>query len=56
MEAYLHLAQIVTEDEKFDEALGHLRMAQELAEDEFSLNSILALKDDIRKIQVSVGQ
>jgi tetratricopeptide (TPR) repeat protein len=49
MGAYLHLAQIVTEDEKFDEALGHLRMAQELAEDEFSLNSILALKDDIRK-------
>ncbi|MBC8309463.1 MAG: tetratricopeptide repeat protein [Planctomycetes bacterium] len=49
MEAYLHLSQIVTEDEKYDEALGHLRMAQELAEDEFSLNSILALKDDIRK-------
>jgi tetratricopeptide (TPR) repeat protein len=49
MEAYLHLAQIVTDDLKFDEALGHLRMAQELAEDEYSLNSILALKDDIRK-------
>ena len=49
MEAYLHLAQIVTEDAKFDEALGHLRMAQELAEDEYSLNSIQVLKDDIRK-------
>ncbi len=49
MKAYLHLAQIVTDDNKFEEALGHLRMAEELAEDEFSLNSILALKDDIRK-------
>ena len=39
----------VTEDAKFDEALGHLRMAQELAEDEYSLNSIQVLKDDIRK-------
>ena len=49
MEAYLHLAQIVTEDEEFDSALGHLRMAQELAEDEFSMNRIQVLKDDIRK-------
>ena len=49
MEAYLHLAQIVTEDEEFDEALGHLRMAQELAEDAFSMKRIQALKDDIRK-------
>jgi tetratricopeptide (TPR) repeat protein len=49
MEAYLHLAQIVTEDEEFNEALGHLRMAQELAEDAFSMNRIQALKDDIRK-------
>ena len=49
MLAYLHLAQIVTEESKFDEALGHIRMAQELAEDAFSLRSVEALKDDIRK-------
>lgn len=49
MEAYLHLAQIVTEDDEFDEALGHIRMAQELAEDAFSMKRIQALKDDIRK-------
>ena len=49
MLAYLHLAQIVTEESKFDEALGHIRMAQELAEDEFSLRSVETLKDDIRK-------
>jgi tetratricopeptide (TPR) repeat protein len=49
MEAYLHLAQIVTDDEEFDEALGHIRMAQELAQDTFSMKRIQALKDDIRK-------
>jgi tetratricopeptide (TPR) repeat protein len=49
MEAYLHLAQIVTENQEFTEALGHLRMAEELAEDAFSMNRINALKDDIHK-------
>lgn len=49
MEAYLHLAQIVTENMEFDEALGHLRMAQELAEDPYSLKRIQTHKDDIRK-------
>ncbi len=49
MEAYLHLAQIVTENMEFDEALGHIRMAQELAEDPYSLKRIQAHKDDIRK-------
>ena len=49
MEAYLHLAQIVTDDQEFDEALGHIRMAQELAQDTFSMKRIQALKDDIRK-------
>jgi hypothetical protein len=49
MEAYLHLAQIVTENLEFDEALGHLRMAQELAEDPYSLKRIQVHKDDIRK-------
>ena len=48
MDAYLHLAQIVTDNMEFDKALGHLRMAQELAEDPYSLNSIQVLKDDIR--------
>jgi hypothetical protein len=32
-----------------DEALGHLRMAQELAQDDYSLNRIKVLQDDIRK-------
>jgi tetratricopeptide (TPR) repeat protein len=49
MEAYLHLAQIVTKNQEFTEALGHLRMAEELSEDAFSMNRINALKDDIRK-------
>ena len=49
MEAYLHLAQIVTKKQEFTEALGHLRMAEELSEDAFSMNRINALKDDIRK-------
>ena len=49
MEAYLHLAQIVTDDEKYEEALGHLRMAEELAEDTYSMERIQSLKDDIRK-------
>jgi len=49
MEAYLHLAQIVTENHEFEEALGHIRMAQELAEDTYSMNRIQGLKDDIRK-------
>lgn len=49
MLAYLHLAQIVTDELKFEEALGHVRMAQELAEDAHSIRRTKALKDDIRK-------
>ncbi len=49
MSAYLHLAQIVTDKQDFETALGHIRMAQELAEDTYSMNSVTALKDDIRK-------
>ncbi len=55
MDAYIHLAQIVMNKDKFDEALGHLRMAQELAKDPYSRNRISALQDDIRKIQASVS-
>jgi tetratricopeptide (TPR) repeat protein len=49
MSTYLHLAQVVMARSEFDEALGHLRMAQELAQDDYSLNRISALQDDIRK-------
>ena len=49
MDAYLHLAQIVTENYEFEEALGHIRMAEELAEDDYSKRRIQVLKDDIRK-------
>ena len=48
-EAYLHMAQIVMDDLKFEEALGHIRMAEELAQDEHSRKRNQVLKDDIRK-------
>ena len=49
MDAYIHLAQVVMTRSEYDEALGHLRMAQELAQDDYSLNRIKVLQDDIRK-------
>jgi tetratricopeptide (TPR) repeat protein len=51
LNAYLHLAQIVTEDLEFEKALGHIRMAEELTEDAYSMRRIQTLKDDIRKKQ-----
>ena len=56
MDAYIHLAQIVMNKDKYDAALGHLRMAQELAKDPYSKNRISSLQDDIRKIQASVSE
>ena len=38
-----------SKNQEFTEALGYLRMAEELSEDAFSMNRINALKDDIRK-------
>ena len=49
MDAYIHLAQVVMSRSEHDKALGHLRMAQELAQDDYSLNRIKVLQDDIRK-------
>ena len=49
MEAYIHLAQVVMSRSEHDKALGHLRMAQELAQDDYSLNRIKVLQDDIRR-------
>jgi len=49
--AYVHLAQILMANEKYDDALDNLRLAEELAQDDYSKNSISALKDDIRSIQ-----
>jgi len=56
MNAYVHLAQVVTQRKEYDKALDYLRMAQELAEDSYSKDSITALKDDIRSIQVVVPE
>jgi tetratricopeptide (TPR) repeat protein len=56
MNAYIHLAQIVMDAHKYDEALGHLRMAQELAKDPHSRKRISALQDDIRNIQAAVSE
>ncbi len=56
MNAYVHLAQVVTERKEYDKALDYLRMAQELAEDSYSKDSITALKDDIRSIQVAIPE
>jgi tetratricopeptide (TPR) repeat protein len=49
MDAYIHLSQVVMSRSEHDKALGYLRMAQELAKDEYSLNRIKVLQDDIRK-------
>lgn len=49
--AYVHLAQVLMADEKYDDALDKLRLAEELAQDAYSKNSISVLKDDIRSIQ-----
>lgn len=53
--AYLHMAQLVTKRGEYEEALGHLRVAQELASDQRTLDRILDLKDDIQKMQATVG-
>jgi tetratricopeptide (TPR) repeat protein len=52
MSAYVHLAQVVMKHKEYDKALDYLRMAQELAEDSYSKDSITTLNDDIRSIQV----
>lgn len=54
--AHLHLAQLVMMQKDYEKALGHLRIAEELSKDQNTLDRINTLKDDIRKIQVSVGQ
>jgi tetratricopeptide (TPR) repeat protein len=56
LNAYIHLAQIVMDSQKYEEALGHLRMAQELAKDPQSRKRISALQDDIRNIQAAVSE
>jgi tetratricopeptide (TPR) repeat protein len=56
MDAYIHLAQVVMNRGKFEDALGHLRMAQELADDTYSKKRISALRDDIRNIQATVPE
>jgi tetratricopeptide (TPR) repeat protein len=53
--AYLHMAQLVIKRGEYEEALGHLRIAQELASDQPTLDRIHDLKDDIRKTQATVG-
>ncbi|MDP7005290.1 MAG: tetratricopeptide repeat protein [Phycisphaerales bacterium] len=53
---YLHLAQLVMAKSEYDEAMGHLRMAQELAKHPHSLNRIKSLQDDIRKAQAAVSE
>ena len=54
--AYLHMAQLVMNEGEYDEALGHLRVAEELSKDQHTLDRIHAVKDDIRKMQTAVGQ
>jgi len=54
--AYLHMAQLVMNEGEYDEANGHLRLAEELSTDQHTLDRINALKDDIRKTQAAVGQ
>ena len=53
--AYLHMAQLVIKRGEYEEAIGHLRVAQELASDQRTLDRIHDLKDDIRKTQATVG-
>jgi tetratricopeptide (TPR) repeat protein len=48
---YIHLAQVVMQRGEYEEALDHLRMAQELAEDVYSMKRVTALQDDIRNSQ-----
>ncbi|MDP7007998.1 MAG: tetratricopeptide repeat protein [Phycisphaerales bacterium] len=54
--AYLHTAQVVRDRGAYEEALGQLRLAEELASDQHTLDRISAVKDDIRKTQAAVGQ
>jgi len=53
--AYLHIAQVLMENGKYEKALGELRIAEELAQDAYSRNRIQAVKDDIRKKQSDSG-
>lgn len=54
--AYLHLAQVVMQRGDYEAALDHLRMAQELAEDVYSMKRVTALQDDIRNSRASVPE
>ncbi|MDP6692787.1 MAG: tetratricopeptide repeat protein, partial [Phycisphaerales bacterium] len=53
--AYIHMAQLVMKEGKFDEAIGHLRIAEELSKDQHTLGRINSLRDDIRKTQTAVN-
>ncbi|MBI68732.1 MAG: hypothetical protein CMJ38_01690 [Phycisphaerae bacterium] len=53
--AYLHIAQVLMDNGKYEKALGELRIAEELAQDAHSRNRIQAVKDDIRKKQSDSG-
>ena len=53
--AYLHIAQVLMDNGKYEKALGELRIAEELAQDAYSRNRIQGLKDDIRKKQSDSG-
>ena len=54
--AYIHMAQLVMNEGEYDEALGHIRLAEELSRDQYTLDRIRSIKDDIRKKQTFVGQ
>ena len=54
--AHIHIAQVVMEKGEYDEALGNLRIAEELSKDQHTLDRINALKDDIRKTKAAVAQ
>lgn len=53
--AHIHLAQVLKDRELMEQALGQLRIAEELADDSHSRNRIQRLEDDIRKAQASAG-
>jgi tetratricopeptide (TPR) repeat protein len=55
MNAYMHLAQALSDRGKAEEAINTLRLAEDLATDSYSRNSIRRLEDDIRNAQAAVG-
>ncbi len=55
MSAYMHLAQALSDRGKAEEAINTLRLAEDLATDSYSRNSIDRLEDDIRNAQAAVG-